>query len=100
MLTARNLDGLAPAVGLEPTTKRLTAARSTTELRRSEVRRVSSDVEAAGVTGAGSAPGDRIARLAAASGSAQAPELEPGDDLGDAQDDQPDAADEGQGDRR
>ena len=26
---------LAPAVGLEPTTKRLTAARSTTELRRS-----------------------------------------------------------------
>ena len=33
---------LAPAVGLEPTTKRLTAARSTTELRRSEERRVSS----------------------------------------------------------
>ena len=30
---------LAPAVGLEPTTKRLTAARSTTELRRSEDRR-------------------------------------------------------------
>ena len=29
---------LAPAVGLEPTTKRLTAARSTTELRRSEDR--------------------------------------------------------------
>jgi hypothetical protein len=28
---------LAPAVGFEPTTKRLTAARSTTELRRSEV---------------------------------------------------------------
>ena len=27
---------VAPAVGLEPTTKRLTAARSTTELRRSE----------------------------------------------------------------
>ena len=27
---------MAPAVGLEPTTKRLTAARSTTELRRSE----------------------------------------------------------------
>src|SRR4051794_23515579 len=32
-------DRLAPAVGLEPTTKRLTAARSTTELRRSEVPR-------------------------------------------------------------
>ena len=31
---------VAPAVGLEPTTKRLTAARSTTELRRSEERRV------------------------------------------------------------
>src|SRR5437762_10968678 len=30
---------MAPAVGLEPTTKRLTAARSTTELRRSEGRR-------------------------------------------------------------
>src|SRR5688500_10004129 len=30
---------MAPAVGLEPTTKRLTAARSTTELRRSEDRR-------------------------------------------------------------
>ena len=30
---------MAPAVGLEPTTKRLTAARSTTELRRSEVDR-------------------------------------------------------------
>ena len=30
------LEGLAPAVGFEPTTKRLTAARSTTELRRSE----------------------------------------------------------------
>src|SRR5262245_31711700 len=29
--------GLAPAVGFEPTTKRLTAARSTTELRRNEV---------------------------------------------------------------
>src|SRR6185295_6340864 len=29
-------EGVAPAVGLEPTTKRLTAARSTTELRRSE----------------------------------------------------------------
>jgi hypothetical protein len=29
---------VAPAVGLEPTTKRLTAARSTTELRRSEGR--------------------------------------------------------------
>ena len=28
------LGGVAPAVGLEPTTKRLTAARSTTELRR------------------------------------------------------------------
>jgi hypothetical protein len=30
---------MAPAVGLEPTTKRLTAARSTTELRRSDGRR-------------------------------------------------------------
>src|SRR5690349_11318805 len=33
---------MAPAVGLEPTTKRLTAARSTTELRRSEGRRSAS----------------------------------------------------------
>lgn len=31
---------MAPAVGFEPTTKRLTAARSTTELRRSEARNV------------------------------------------------------------
>jgi hypothetical protein len=30
-------NGLAPAVGLEPTTKRLTAARSTTELRRNNM---------------------------------------------------------------
>src|SRR4051812_29971827 len=33
---ARRTARVAPAVGLEPTTKRLTAARSTTELRRSE----------------------------------------------------------------
>src|SRR3990170_6708115 len=38
--------GLAPAVGLEPTTKRLTAARSTTELRRNEASR-SDDSDAA-----------------------------------------------------
>ena len=39
------LKTLAPAVGLEPTTKRLTAARSTTELRRSEDTRDPSEPE-------------------------------------------------------
>ena len=36
VLVGRMQYRVAPAVGLEPTTKRLTAARSTTELRRSE----------------------------------------------------------------
>src|SRR5262245_44328091 len=36
LANARSVNLVAPAVGLEPTTKRLTAARSTTELRRSE----------------------------------------------------------------
>ena len=52
---------LAPAVGFEPTTKRLTAARSTTELRRSE-----GAAEGYGDCGDGriDAPGVRIARAA------------------------------------
>ena len=45
---------LAPAVGLEPTTKRLTAARSTTELRRSEDAGSWAIAEATNVVGAGS----------------------------------------------
>ena len=53
---------VAPAVGLEPTTKRLTAARSTTELRRSEDARVSGEPVPQRVVGARSAPRDRIAR--------------------------------------
>ena len=51
---------MAPAVGLEPTTKRLTAARSTTELRRSEGRRPRPVDD--GRAPRGVAPRDRIAR--------------------------------------
>src|SRR4051794_27829611 len=48
--------------------------------------------------GAGTAPRDRIARVQRASGPrAGAPELEAADELEDAKDDQPDAADERQG---
>ena len=49
---------VAPAVGLEPTTKRLTAARSTTELRRSEGREGRSE---SSVPRASKAPGRRRA---------------------------------------
>src|SRR5262245_12784366 len=52
--TARYVrEGMAPAVGFEPTTKRLTAARSTTELRRSEGRERSGIADGVHVTGAG-----------------------------------------------
>src|SRR5689334_1067039 len=44
---------LAPAVGFEPTTKRLTAARSTTELRRSGGRERSGRADGVRVAGAG-----------------------------------------------
>ena len=75
MAQSRIVGRLAPAVGLEPTTKRLTAARSTTELRRNDGPPGLGLAETACVSGAGSAPRDRIARSRNGTGS---PNLKPG----------------------
>jgi hypothetical protein len=66
---AQLLMGVAPAVGLEPTTKRLTAARSTTELRRSEGRRTVTGRR----RGAVAAPVERIPEGPSAAGPVRSP---------------------------